>query len=82
MSKEAVREFRALVNADASLQDAVRGTALNLAQLVALGKAHGFEFTPQELEAIVDETELSELELELVSGGAGVNCGSGGGSQG
>lgn len=80
MSKEAVREFRALVNADASLQDAVRG--VNLTQLVALGKAHGFEFTPEELEAIVNETELSELELELISGGAGLICGNGGGSQG
>jgi predicted ribosomally synthesized peptide with nif11-like leader len=44
--------------------------------VVALGRAHGFEFTGQEVLAVLEGSELSDFELGLVAGG--VNIGAGG----
>jgi predicted ribosomally synthesized peptide with nif11-like leader len=69
MSTEAVLGFRQKVNGDASLQEQIR-TAESL-DVIAIAKASGFEFTQQELQSVVAENneELSEFELEMVSGG-------------
>lgn len=85
MSKEAVRLFIKKVEQDEKLQAIVldgfeskETTTLNLADL---GREHGFEFTEEEgLEVwseFQNKEELSDFALELVSGGAPVNCNSG-----
>ncbi len=72
MSKQSVKDFRAGVASDPELAEQVRA-AMNAASgagaLVALARARGHEFTEAEAEEVLAESELSELELDLVSGG-------------
>ena len=70
---ETLTNFRQAVADSADLQDKVKAGA----DLVALGKDNGFEFTQEELEAGWEELQesdegLTEFELEVVAGGLGV----------
>ncbi len=75
MSIQAAQAFRQHVNASTVLQEEVArhvvdGT-VDFAGVAGLGRRHGFEFTPEDAQAVVsaNDSELSEFELELVSGG-------------
>ncbi len=75
MSKEAIDKFREAINQNTTWQEEVRqGTVENPIDGVEFAKEKGFEFTAEEYSSYLDESmddELSEFELELVSGGAG-----------
>ena len=67
---ETLTNFRQAVADSADLQEKVKAGA----DLVALGKENGFEFTQEELEAGWEELQesdegLTDFELEVVSGG-------------
>lgn len=69
MSKQSVSAFRAAIAADPALAEQARATGGDAAALLALAQARGFEFTREEADEVLNEGELSELELELVAGG-------------
>ena len=67
---QTLTSFRQAVADNADLQEKVKASA----DLVALGKENGFEFTQEELEAGWEELQesdegLTDFELEVVSGG-------------
>ena len=67
---ETLTNFRQAVADNADLQEKIKAGA----DLVALGKDNGFEFTQEELEAGWEELQksdetLTDFELEVVSGG-------------
>ena len=67
---ETLTNFRQAVADSAALQEKVKAGA----DLVALGKESGFEFTQEELEAGWEELQeseegLTDFELDVVSGG-------------
>ncbi len=67
---ETLTNFRQAVADNADLQEKIKAGA----DLVALGKDNGFEFTREELEAGWEELQksdetLTDFELEVVSGG-------------
>ena len=67
---ETLTNFRQAVADNTDLQEKVKAGA----DLVALGKENGFEFTQEELESGWKELqesdeELTDFELEVVSGG-------------
>ncbi len=67
---ETLTNFRQAVAGSADLQEKVKAGA----DLVALGKENGFEFTQEELETGWEELqksdeELTDFELDVVSGG-------------
>ena len=67
---ETLTNFRQAVADSTDLQEKIRGGA----DLVALGKENGYEFTQEELEAGWKELQesdegLTEFEMDLVSGG-------------
>ncbi len=67
---ETLTNFRQAVADSTDLQEKVKAGA----DLVALGKENGFEFTQEELEAGWEELQesdegLTDFELEVVSGG-------------
>ena len=67
---ETLTKFRNAVSDSTDLQEKVRGGA----DLVALGKENGYEFSQEELNAgwkQLQESEegLTEFELDVVSGG-------------
>ena len=67
---ETLTNFRKAVADSADLQEKVKGGA----DLVALGKENGYEFTQEELESGWEELQesdegLTDFELEVVSGG-------------
>ena len=73
---ETLTKFRNAVADNADLQEKVKAGA----DLVALGKDNGYEFTQEELETGWEELQesdegLTDFELDVVAGGAG---GSGG----
>ena len=75
---ETLTSFRQAVADSTDLREKVRGGA----DLVALGKENGYEFTQEELESGWTELQesdegLTEFELDVVSGG---QAGAGGGS--
>ena len=75
---ETLTNFRKAVSDSADLQEKVKGGA----DLVALGKENGYDFTLEELESgwkQLQESEegLTEFELDVVSGG---QAGAGGNS--
>ena len=68
---ETLINFRQAVADSADLQEKVRGGA----DLVALGKENGYEFTQEELndgwkQLQESEEGLTEFELDVVSGGS------------
>jgi len=74
MAVDSVQTFRERVSEDSSLQAAfLEAFQQGPAALVALAKAQGLDFTEAEAEAAIAEIsqngELSDFELELVSGG-------------
>ncbi len=88
MSKEAVRLFIQKAEQDECLQNLILKafeTQDESVNLIELGREHGFHFTKEEgLEVwneIQNEEELSELTLELISGGSLVECGNNGGTR-
>lgn len=80
MSAAAVEAFRKKFATDDEFQRQVQAAFADPTggELVRLGKAHGFDVTVDELKAVLEEGELSDLELELVSGGAGADVGTSG----
>ena len=73
---ETVTNFRQAVADSTDLQEKVRGGA----DLVALGKENGYEFTQEELTAgwkqLQESDEgLTEFELDVVSGGSNRQAG-------
>ena len=80
MSKQAIEQFRAKMESDEALGDAViacfpTSTAVETAsydQVVALAATHGFVFTAAEAKEIV-EAEMSEKELDSVAGGVNMS---------
>ena len=71
---ETLTNFRQAVADSTDLQEKVRGGA----DLVALGKENGYEFTQEELNAgwkqlQESDEELTEFEMDVVSGGGGKN---------
>ena len=67
---ETLTNFRQAVADSTDLQDKVKAGA----DLVALGKENGFEFTQEELETGWEELQesdegLTDFELDVVSGG-------------
>jgi len=75
---ETLTNFRQAVADNTDLQEKVKAGA----DLVALGKESGFEFTQEELESGWEELQesdegLTDFELDVVSGG---NDGGGGGA--
>jgi len=72
MSMKAAEEFRRALAGSAAIQEDVR-VANRGEDLVAVGKRHGFVFTADEIQnalALAEEAgALSDLELDLVSGG-------------
>jgi len=75
---EALTNFRQAVSDSTDLQEKVKGGA----DLVALGKENGYDFSQEELNASWEELQesdegLTEFELDVVSGG---RSGSSGGS--
>ena len=74
---ETLTNFRQAVADSTDLQEKVRGGA----DLVALGKENGYDFTQEELNAGWEQLQesdegLTEFELDVVSGGQ--SSGSGG----
>ena len=68
---QTLTKFRNAVADSTDLQEKVRGGA----DLVALGKENGYEFTQEELESGWTELQesdegLTDFELDVVSGGA------------
>ena len=75
---ETLTKFRQAVSSSTDLQEKVRAGA----DLVALGKENGYEFTQEELNTGWKELQesdegLTEFELDVVSGGQQGNQGSG-----
>ena len=73
---EILTNFRQAVADSTDLQEKVRGGA----DLVALGKENGYEFTQEELNAgwkqlQESDEELTEFEMDVVSGGGGGKSG-------
>ena len=67
---ETLTNFRQAVSDSTDLQEKVRGGA----DLVALGKENGYDFTQEELNAGWEKLQesdegLTEFELDVVSGG-------------
>ena len=74
---ETLTNFRQAVADSTDLQEKVKAGA----DLVALGKESGFEFSQEELETGWEEVQesdegLTDFELEVVSGGGRGNSGS------
>ena len=74
---ETLTKFRNAVADSTDLQEKVKAGA----DLVALAKESGFEFTQEELESGWEELQesdegLTDFELDLVSGGMGSKSGS------
>ena len=73
---ETLTNFRQAVSDSTDLQEKVKAGA----DLVTLGKENGYEFTQEELntgwkQLQESDEELTEFELDVVSGGSCRNCG-------
>ena len=73
---ETLTKFRNAVSDSADLQEKVKAGA----DLVALGKENGYEFTQEELDASWKQLQesdegLTEFELDVVAGGQNRNWG-------
>ncbi len=78
MSKEAVKEFYEILKNNQALQEQIK-VANSSASVAQIAATRGYDFTEQELEITMQEAllneELSEKELEAVSGGGDVPSG-------
>jgi predicted ribosomally synthesized peptide with nif11-like leader len=84
MSLDALRDFRAKVNATPALQEAMRpflSPNTVTEEVARMGKENGFDFTWEEVAELYESEmkrpnrELSDYELELVAGGTGAPTG-------
>jgi predicted ribosomally synthesized peptide with nif11-like leader len=78
MTTQALLEFRDKVNESRALQNEVLSAFTQEGEgVVGVGKKHGYSFTVEEAVELLGSThsELSDFELELVSGGNTVDCG-------
>jgi len=77
MSTNSVLEFRSRLNESPELQTELRSKSdgeIYAEDIVDLAKTNGFDFSVEDLEKTVSDgqdTELSDFELEMVSGGKG-----------
>jgi len=85
MSIQSVNEFRNKVKGNAELENELRGLvgtdgALDMPAAIKLGEQHGYTISADDIVAVFanDDEELSDFELEMVSAGASVSCGSDG----
>ena len=73
MSIDQANAFRTFVNENESVQEQIKGAASDESfSLVALAAEHGYTFTSEEAQSAWDAAqggELSDFELEVVSGG-------------
>jgi predicted ribosomally synthesized peptide with nif11-like leader len=71
MSNAEVERFVADLKSDAGLQGALKGKSGDSASLVAIAKAHGYDFTIEDVRDHVraHKHDLTEEELEAVIGG-------------
>ena len=73
MSIDQANAFRTFVNENESVQEQIKGAASDDSfSLVALAAEHGYTFTAEDAQSAWDaaqEGELSDFELEVVSGG-------------
>jgi predicted ribosomally synthesized peptide with nif11-like leader len=69
-------DFRAAVAGSKELQEAfvAAGQKGGAAAIVALASGRGYEFTVAELEQAGRDSELNDLELELVAAAGGQQC--------
>ena len=79
MSLENILRFRDLANSDDSLASRyVSAIEQGPPVLVALAKESGFDCTESEMSAVIEQIsasgDLTDLELELVSGGGDTGC--------
>ena len=77
MSIEQANAFRTFVNENETVQEKIREGLVKdpSFSLVEVAAEHGYAFTSEEAQTAWDEAqtgELSEFELEIVSGGASV----------
>ena len=72
MSEEQLKAFMEAVKADATLQEKLNA-AVDADAVVAIAKAAGFVISAEELQRAQTGTEISEEELEGVTGG-GLGC--------
>jgi len=88
MSTNSVLEFRSRLNESPELQTELRSKSdgeIYAEDIVDLAKTNGFDFSVEDLEQTVSDgqdTELSDFELEMVSGGTFKSKGSTGGGGG
>ena len=79
MSIEQAHAFRTFVNENEAVQEQLKTAASDESfSLVALAAEHGYEFTAEEAQTVWDaaqDSELSDFELEMVSGGGGHGSG-------
>lgn len=71
MSQQSFAAFREAVNANPQIGEACRAALVagGPAAVVEFGRKHGFAFSADDAKAVMDHTELSDYELELVAGG-------------
>ena len=69
MSEEQLKAFLEAVKADAGLQKQLKA-AKDVDAAVAIAKAAGFVISADELSRMAQQTELTDEELEEVTGGA------------
>lgn len=76
MSKENLAAFRARLSAEPSLQSQITGGPRTFEAVAAVAASVGLAFDKEDLKAYIDDagsdaSELSDFELEYVSGGYG-----------
>lgn len=70
MTTRAIEAFRKLVSENQALhKEFADAYTSGASALAALGQRHGFDFSEADAEAAIKDGELSEAELEKVSGG-------------
>ncbi|MGP1609741.1 MAG: Nif11-like leader peptide family natural product precursor [Burkholderiales bacterium] len=79
MSLQAAQSFITAATQDQAIQGLIRsGLESGKLDLMGLAQQYGYEFSSAEGEqawaAHIDTAELSDLELELVSGGGSLSC--------
>jgi predicted ribosomally synthesized peptide with nif11-like leader len=71
MSSENVKKFSEAVKNDPALQEELKAAGADIAKVVAIAAAKGFDFTEAELSEFSAKKrgEMSDEDLEKVSGG-------------
>jgi len=69
MSAEEIKRFNDAVQADAGMQDEVKALSADVEGLLAYANGKGYSFTADDVSALAGKTDLSDDELDQVSGG-------------